>query len=139
MQKYRLVSIYVNIHIFFYSLLTIIRKSGIRQLRGAGCAGREVSADYLLVFGNYNVILEKCTELSAIFVKKCTELSALSLFIRIFAAKNNYQEKTHSMYRQKIFILPVIGSPNWQIHLQRWAESIFSLMKSINTRIGQES
>ena len=51
MQKYRLVSIYVNIHAFFYSLLTIIRKSGIRQLRGAGCAGREVSADYLLVFG----------------------------------------------------------------------------------------
>ena len=76
MQKYRLVSIYVNIHAFFYSLLTIIRKSGIRQLRGAGCAGREVSADYLLVFGNYNVILENCTL-----------FSALSLFIRLFAAK----------------------------------------------------
>ena len=76
MQKYRLVSIYVNIHTFFYSLLTIIRKSGIRQLRGAGCAGREVSADYLLVFGNYNVILENCTL-----------FSALSLFIRLFAAK----------------------------------------------------
>ena len=76
MQKYRLVSIYVNIHVFFYSLLTIIRKSGIRQLRGAGCAGREVSADYLLVFGNYNAILENCTL-----------FSALSLFIRLFAAK----------------------------------------------------
>ena len=76
MQKYRLVSIYVNIHTFFYSLLTIIRKSGIRQLRGAGCAGREVSADYLLVFGNYNAILENCTL-----------FSALSLFIRLFAAK----------------------------------------------------
>ena len=76
MQKYRLVSIYVNIHAFFYSLLTIIRKSGIRQLRGAGCAGREVSADYLLVFGNYNAILENCTLFSAI-----------SLFIRLFAAK----------------------------------------------------
>ena len=87
MQKYRLVSIYVNIPAFFYSLLTIIRKSGIRQLRGAGCAGREVSADYLLVFGNYNVILENCTLFSAIFVKKCTELSAISLFIRLFAAK----------------------------------------------------
>lgn len=44
-----------------------------------------------------------------------------------------------SMYRQKIFILPVTDSPNWQIHLQRWEESIFSLMKSINTRIGQGS
>ena len=76
MQKYRLVSIYVNIHTFFYSLLTIIRKSGIRQLRGAGCAGREVSAEYLLVFGNYNAILENCTLFSAI-----------SLFIRLFAAK----------------------------------------------------
>ena len=47
----------------------------------------KVSADYLLVFGNYNVILENCTLFSAIFVKKCTELSALSLFIRLFAAK----------------------------------------------------
>lgn len=45
-----------------------------------------------------------------------------------------------SLYVQaEDFILPIIGSPNWQIHLQRWAESIFSLMKSINTRIGQES
>ena len=36
----------------------------------------KVSADYLLVFGNYNAILENCTLFSAI-----------SLFIRLFAAK----------------------------------------------------
>ena len=36
----------------------------------------KVSADYLLVFGNYNAILENCTL-----------FSALSLFIRLFAAK----------------------------------------------------
>lgn len=39
----------------------------------------KVSADYLLGFGNYNVILENCTE-----------LSALSLFIRIFVAKKQH-------------------------------------------------
>ena len=50
----------------------------------------KVSADYLLGFGNYNVILENCTELSAIFVKKCTKLSALSLFIRIFVAQKQH-------------------------------------------------
>ena len=50
----------------------------------------KVGSDYLLGFGNYNVILENCTELSAIFVKKCTKLSALSLFIRIFAAKEQH-------------------------------------------------
>lgn len=45
-----------------------------------------------------------------------------------------------SLYVQaEDFILPVTDSPNWQIHLQRWEESIFSLMKSINTRIGQGS
>lgn len=40
--------------------------------------------------------------------------------------KEQLPRKTLSMYRQKIFILPVTGSPNWRIHLQRWAESIFS-------------
>lgn len=45
-----------------------------------------------------------------------------------------------SLYVQaEDFILPVTDSPNWQIHLQRWEESIFSLMKSTNTRIGQGS
>lgn len=45
-----------------------------------------------------------------------------------------------SLYVQaEDFYLPVTDSPNWQIHLQRWEESIFSLMKSINTRIGQGS
>ena len=72
----------IDSNIFSLTILKVTTFSRIRHIK--------VGSDYLLGFGNYNVILENCTELSAIFVKNCTELSALSLFIRIFAAKEQH-------------------------------------------------